>query len=63
MWSASSPHCTVVTKPFTLSPQTLLQSFYGVRIVLTGDNLISENALVVLNHPTRCCVITNLDVE
>ena len=34
--------------------QTLLQSFYGVRIVLTGDNLISENALVVLNHPTRC---------
>merc|ERR1711953_623411 len=32
---------------------TLLQSFYGVRIVLTGDNLISENALVVLNHPTR----------
>ena len=33
--------------------QSLLQSFYGVKIVLTGDNFISENALIVINHPTR----------
>ena len=34
--------------------QSLLQVVYGVRLVLTGDDLLhNENALIVLNHPTR----------
>lgn len=33
---------------------SLLQVVYGVKLVLTGDDLLhNENALIVLNHPTR----------
>jgi len=32
---------------------SLLQAVYGVKLVLTGDDLHNEHALIVLNHPTR----------
>ena len=49
-----APTITRLSLYNVLTLQTLLQTFYGVKIVLTGDHLISENALIVLNHPTRC---------
>ena len=34
--------------------QSLLQGVYGVKVVLTGDNVPHpENALIIINHPTR----------
>ena len=38
--------------------QSLLQVVYGVKLVLTGDDLQhNEHALIVLNHPTRSGIV------
>lgn len=43
----------VANKLFLINFQTLLHVF-GVSLVLTGDSLLDgENALMILNHPTR----------